>query len=207
MTIDYRLLSNKNAKDNALILTLPAFFEAVFTASEGKDEGQLIGGLVSGLLETTATNDLLISVAIDLNATSTATSTSTASNVIKGCVLFSRLVFTAATADKPGKAINMMLLAPMAVATTAQKQGIGQRLIQFSIQQMKQQGVDCLMTYGDVNFYGKVGFEPVDATLIKPPHSLAYPQSWLGQSLSPQPVTAFVGKTTCVRVLNNALYW
>jgi predicted N-acetyltransferase YhbS len=44
------------------------------------------------------------------------------------------------------------LLAPVAVYNKFQKQGIGQKIIQFALKYLKKQKVDLLITYGDPRY-------------------------------------------------------
>ena len=68
-----------------------------------------------------------------------------------GCIFFTRMEFE--------NQINAFILSPVAVATRYQKLGIGQKLIKFGIYSLKKNNVELLFTYGDPNYYSKVGFK------------------------------------------------
>ena len=161
-------------------------FSRVFSDSEGQDEGKLIGNLVSELI-TTKAQDVFGFVGTDQE------------RVVAG-IFFSRLRF-----EDDG--IKAFILSPVAVDTSYQGKGIGQQLIRLGIQHLKEQGVELVLTYGDPNFYQKVGFEPVSEELVKAPLKLTHPEGWLGQSLTDDEIKAIAGPSRCVEALNKPEYW
>ena len=106
-------LSIYNSSQSQEVINL---FTTVFSNSEGQEEGLLIGKLVSELTGTTDAQDLLGFVA-------------TAQDKIIGCIFFSRLTFDNNT--------NAYILSPVAVHTEHQGQGVGQQLITFGINHLK----------------------------------------------------------------------
>jgi predicted N-acetyltransferase YhbS len=63
------------------------------------------------------------------------------------------------------------------------------------------------MTYEDINFYSKVGFNPISEEIVKAPLKLTYPEGWLGQSLVSNTVGPMVDQPSCVTALNKPHYW
>ena len=161
-------------------------FESVFTASEGQDEGVLIGQLARHLFDTTSQHDLFNYVAEQ-------------NNQIVGAIFLSRLFFDLA--------IDCFILAPVAVHTGYQSKGIGQALIRYGLDQMKQAGVQAVLTYGDPRFYKKIGFQQISDKTVSPPYKLSLPGGWLGQSLNNQPIDKLNGRCACVQALKNQAYW
>lgn len=161
-------------------------FTHVFSDSEGKDEGNSIGKLVSELISNTKPQDLLGFVVLSQSK-------------MVGCILFSRLTL-------PNEAIAF-ILSPVAVDTAHQCKGIGQKLISYGIEHLKRIGVELVFTYGDPNFYSKVGFKHINEECIKAPLKLTYPEGWLGQSLTSNPIEPVSGSTYCVDALNKQEYW
>lgn len=161
-------------------------FTDVFTDSEGREEGELIGDLAFALQDTTDPSDLYGFVARDGEA-------------IVGCIFFSRLTFATP--------INAFILAPVAVATAYQGKGVGKKLIRFGIEQLQNNHVELLLTYGDPDFYAKVGFQPITEDVVKAPLPLTHPEGWLAQSLVGDTITPVKGNTTCVQALNDQRYW
>lgn len=161
-------------------------FSSVFTDSEGEAEGLLIGNLVNKLIAETPENDLHIFVAAD-------------ENQLVGAIIFSRM---------PTKAESeIFILAPVAVRTTYQGKGVGKSLIQYGVKELKERCAKILVTYGDPNFYSKVGFSPIDEKLISPPHKLSQPEGWLAQSLDGSVIDHSYGKSSCASAWNDPAYW
>ncbi|MCG5517084.1 MULTISPECIES: hypothetical protein [unclassified Ectothiorhodospira] len=40
-----------------------------------------------------------------------------------------------------------------------------------------------VLTYGDPNYYSRIGFKPITEALAPAPFTLKQPEGWLGQSL------------------------
>jgi predicted N-acetyltransferase YhbS len=161
-------------------------FIAVFSDSEGETEGRLIGELVRNLIATTDGGDLYGFVAVDGEA-------------IIGTLFFSRLTFR--------EAIEVFLLAPVAVRTDYQGKGTGQALIHHGLRELKSRGVQAAVTYGDPAFYSRVGFEPLSQETIEAPLKLSQPEGWLGQSLTEESLAPIPGRPSCVRAFDDPAYW
>lgn len=116
-----------------------------------------------------------------------------------GCVIFTRLRF-----EHPSL---IYLLAPLAVRTDRQRQGIGRQLIHDGLQELKQRSVATVITYGDPAYYGKAGFQPIPPGTIQPPYPLSQPHGWLGCSLTGEPLPALPGRPSCAEPFRNRLYW
>ena len=161
-------------------------FIKVFTDSEGKDEGSLIGCLVSDLIATTGDLDLIGFVA-------------TSDETIIGSIFFSRLTLSN---DKAA-----FILSPVAIATNKQGKGLGQQLIKFGIEHLKSLGIDLVFTYGDPNFYSKVGFRQITEDIVRAPLKLSYPEGWLAQALNSGTIEVINGSSQCVMALSDQQYW
>jgi putative acetyltransferase len=161
-------------------------FTKTFSDSEGQSEGILIGNLAYDLMTGTDGNDLYGFVA-------------TENEQIIGSIIFSRLAFE--------NGINAFLLAPVAIHTSYQGKGIGQKLINFGLNALKESGVELAFTYGDPGFYSKVGFSPITEKLVKAPLTLRYPEGWLGQSLVSDEIEPITGNSHCVDAIDKPEYW
>ena len=95
----------------------------------------------------------------------------------------------------------------MAVHPDHQNNGIGQTLLRESIAALKDHGVGILITYGDPNYYGKIGFLPVTEQVAPPPFPLSMPIGWIGQSLYGPEIAPLQGSCTCVSALKNPAIW
>ena len=161
-------------------------FTTVFTDSEGKSEGLVIGSLVSELMINTSSEDLYGFITTDLGE-------------IIGSIFFSRITFDSD--------VSAFILSPVAIQTDYQNKGIGQKLINFGINYLKENNVALVFTYGDPNFYSKVGFNIISEKIIKAPLKLTYPEGWLGQSLVSSEIHPIMGNSYCVEALNKAELW
>ena len=162
-------------------------FTKTFSDSEGKSEGELIGSLVSNMMKKTEKENLYIYIAKE-------------DKKIIGCIVFSRISF-----EK--KSINSFLLGPVAVHTDYQGKGVGQKLINWGHNDLRKKGVELVFTYGDINFYSKVGYNIISEKTIKAPLELSYPEGWLAQSLLNKEITPISGDSYCVEAINNPIYW
>jgi putative acetyltransferase len=165
---------------------IKSLFTKVFTDSEGQSEGVLIGKLAGELMAETDDGDLYGFVAVE-------------NGKILACIFFSRLTFESN--------ISAFILSPVAVHTDHQGKGIGQQLIKYGLERLKDEGVELVMTYGNPDFYSKVGFAPVREEAIKAPLRLAQPHGWLGQALTGNSVEPIAGHSSCVKALGKPEYW
>lgn len=161
-------------------------FLRVFSASADEGEGQLIGHLVSDLITTTVPEELIGFVA-------------SSSDGVIGCIFFSRLIISSGEVA--------WILSPVAIDTSEQGKGVGQQLIHYGINHLKSLNVDLVITYGDPQFYSKVGFSSIDESLVKAPFKLSQPEGWLAQRLDGHPIKPMSGASRCVKALSDPQYW
>jgi putative acetyltransferase len=151
------------------------------------DEGAVIGDFVAALLSTTPARDIFVFSALD-------------GDTVQASAIFTRLRFQ-------DDARTAFILSPMAVATDRQGKGLGQKLLHHALQQLRDAGVAVALTYGDINFYGRVGFRQIDETVAKAPLPLSFPEGWLAKSLTEAELTPLKGASTCVEALNDPALW
>ncbi len=161
-------------------------FTKVFSDSEGYSEGLVIGNLVDDLLTSTDENDLYCFVASE-------------NGQIIGSIIFSRMTFE--------NEIFAFLLSPVAIDTSHQRKGIGQKLISFGLNALKENGVELALTYGDPRYYIKTGFNPITEKTVRAPFPLSQPQGWLGQSLGSDEIEPIAGNSQCVEAMNKPEIW
>ena len=161
-------------------------FIKTFSDSEGPSEGELIGRLVKDMMAGTDANDLYCFIA-------------TENEQIIGGVFFTKMIFESG--------INAFILSPMATLTDHQGKGVGQKLINFGLKTLKEDGVELAITYGDPNFYSKVGFGVITEEVVPSPLKLSYPEGWLAQSLVGGKIEPITGKSHCVAALNKPEIW
>jgi len=162
-------------------------FTETFSASEGPEEGALIGNLARHLMADTPKQDLHVCTAWE-------------SGVLVAGIIFSRLTYD-------GDLRNVFVLGPVAVTTSRQRLGIGQKLITYGLDVLRKQGVDVALTYGDPGFYRRAGFEAISEADVPAPFPLQHPQGWLGQSLTQSALRPFTGPACCVAAFRNPAFW
>jgi putative acetyltransferase len=161
-------------------------FIKTFSDSEGQTQGQMIGCLARDFMSSTNESDRYCFVARE-------------DEHIVGSIFFSRITFECG--------LKSFILAPVAVQTECQGKGIGQRLIKFGLDTLLKDGVELAITYGDPNFYSKVGFQSVTEAVVPAPNKLQHPEGWLAQSLKGEKIQPIKGKSSCVEALNKPEYW
>ena len=161
-------------------------FRSCFTSSEGAEEGVAIAALAEGLASSIDEESVVCFAAFE-------------SEAIVGAIFFTRLVFEAP--------LQVCMLSPVAVQTSRQGQGIGTKLIAFGLNGMKARGAQVAVTYGDPDFYGKVGFLPLSEDRLKAPMQLSMPIGWLGQSLTEAPIPTLSDRPACIGAFNDPKYW
>ena len=167
-------------------LDIEVLFDSVFAKSESEQEGALIRNLAKEMMASTDSRDLYGFVADD-------------DGKIVGAIFFSRLTFQ--------NNLDVFILAPVAVHTDHQGLGIGRALIMHGLREIEKRGIRFVITYGDPAFYSKVGFHHISQNAIEAPHSLSQPEGWLGQSLTEEQIETIHGHCTCVKALDNPVYW
>jgi len=164
-----------------------ALFTNTFSDSEGAEEGALIGALARRLIAETPADDLRVVTAWNDGA-------------LVGGIFFTRLTYA-------GDPRTVFMMAPVAVATAHQGQGLGQRLIAHGLETLRHEGVDIAVTYGDPAFYGRVGFAAVTEADLPAPQPLNQPQGWIAQSLTDAPLTPLHGPAHCVAAFDDPALW
>lgn len=164
-----------------------AMFYDTFTTSEGDEAGTLIKALVTDMLTSLASDDIHVFSAIE-------------NGELLASIIFTRMTYADDTR-------SVFILAPVAVATAHQGKGLGQRLINHALQALLDGGVDVALTYGDINFYSKVGFAHITKADAQPPLPLQYPEGWLGQTLTKRPFFPLKGPSKCVVPLDDPRHW
>lgn len=178
--MNFRILDN-NSKDEVVSL-----FTSVFSSSEGEQEGRLIGSLASALAARIDNQEVICIGAYEDGSAI-------------GAMFCTRLRF-----DEP---IEAYMLAPVAVSAAHQGRGIGQALIRFALDELKNRSATLAVTYGDPAFYSKVGFQALSEDLIQAPLPLSMPEGWLGQPLSGEAIPILKSRPACVQEFDNPDYW
>lgn len=137
---------------------IEVFFRA-FCDSEGETEGKAIKELVTQLFKFTKSNQAQCYFSRN------------SKGEVSGAVFFTPLRYE--------NNEEVWMLSPMAVQTVEQGHGVGQRLIKYALDELANQGIKSVCTYGDPAFYGKLGFEGVTTDRLPAPFPLSQPEGWL----------------------------
>lgn len=162
-------------------------FTNTFPYEECPKEGSLLGKLAKDLLESSDKQDVMVFV-------------SQHQNVVIGCVIFTRLSYTP-------KHTPIWLLSLVAVKPKARSKGIGKSLVSYAHHVLQQEGVQVVVVYGDIQFFGKIGYKHITAETIQTPLPVACPRYWLAKSLINRTIEPIPGKTYCVAAMNDTRYW
>jgi predicted N-acetyltransferase YhbS len=166
---------------------IAALFQRTFGASEGPEEGKVIGALVTELMAAAPADAPLVFTAHEGAG-------------LLGGIMFTRLVY-----DQDPR--RVFLLSPVAVAPEAQQKGVGQALIRHGLEQLRADGADLVITYGDPNYYARVGFQQIPETVAPAPQRLSMPQGWQLCSLSGQEVEPLKGNSRCAPAFDDPALW
>jgi predicted N-acetyltransferase YhbS len=178
--MEFRSIGREQARE------VTELFSSCFTSSEGAEEGDAIASLAHELAITIDDDSVFCFAAIE-------------SQTIVGAIFFTKLAFKSPA--------QVYMLSPVGVLTPQQGQGIGTKLIEFGLCGMQAHGAQVAVTYGDPDFYSKVGFFPLPADCLQAPMQLSMPSGWLGLSLTKSPIPTLSDRPTCVGAFNDPKYW
>lgn len=162
-------------------------FQTTFTQSDGLQEGQLIAELVKQFLQSTPKEDLRIYF-LEENE-----------QLVAGAC-FTRFWFE-------NNSTKAFLMAPVVVLPPFQRKGLGQKLIHTAHEVLRLGGVQLCISYGDINFYSKVGYKVISEVVIPAPLKLSYPHGWIAYSLEGKDIPTIQGQTYCVQEIRDPRYW
>lgn len=101
--------------------------------------------------------------------------------------------------------LTPFILAPLGVSPCSQKTGVGSRLIEYGLAELKTRGVDIVFVLGDPAYYSRSGFHVYHK--INPPHSIPYPEAWQVIELKPDVLENVTGQLSCVPELMSKDLW
>ena len=160
--------------------------ECVYREAFGEAEGPVVARLAAELLNGIENEQSIAFVAEN-------------NDHIVGAVIFSPLRISGRDSRQS------MILAPLAVATTSQRQGVGRALVQHGLDRLKMQAIDFVFVYGDPKYYSRFGF--TSKHQVAAPYKLKYPQAWMALDLAENGHGCVEGSAVCVPALMNANHW
>jgi putative acetyltransferase len=119
------------------------------------------------------------------------------------------ILFTSACLTKTQSAIQIAILAPLAVVPDAQKQGIGGKLIERGLQLLSESGVDLVFVLGHPEYYPRHGFKPAGRLGFEAPYPIPdeHADAWMVQPLRPDVIGSVSGTVVCADALDKPEYW
>jgi putative acetyltransferase len=105
-----------------------------------------------------------------------------------GHILFSRL-----KVEIEGRAVRSAALAPMAVRPDRQRQGIGSRLVQDGLAELRPIGCEAVIVLGHPGYYPRFGFSAALAEKLDAPFR---GEAFMGLELTPGVLGGYAGSVT-----------
>lgn len=169
---------------------LPAVYDLLHAAF-GPEQGPEIAELVSEMLDDPSARPLLSLAALQ-------------DARLVGYILFTHTRIAGAERD-----VGASILAPMAVHPDYQSRGIGGRLIQAGLQQLRAAGVELVFVLGHPGYYPRYGFDPAGERGFEAPHPIPreHAAAWMVQELQPGVIGAVSGRVVCADTLNDPKHW
>ena len=157
----------------------------------GAKEGGEIAHLISELLADSSARPLLSLVA-------------TVDGVVVGHILF-----TNAHLDNSARSVAVAILAPLSVHPEFQNLGIGGRLIEEGLRQLKSAGVKLVFVLGHPGYYPRYGFSPAGALGFEAPYPIApeNADAWMIQELHRGVIGQLSGTVKCAEALDDPALW
>ena len=119
------------------------------------------------------------------------------------------ILFTAATLAETRQQMAAMILAPLAVVPSHQKQGVGAALMVRGLELLDVSGVELVFVLGHTGYYSRFGFASAGRLGFAPPHPVPekYADAWMVRALRPGLIGAVNGTVICAEALNKREYW
>lgn len=157
----------------------------------GKEKGPEIAELVSDILTDKTSLPNLSLVAVE-------------KGVIVGHILYSKVSLKGAA-----HGLSCQILAPLAVLPSVQGKGVGQRLIEAGLNELKKGGAQLVFVLGHPGYYPRCGFIPAGELGFQAPYHIPeeHAGAWMVQELSPGNIGRMKGQVQCCHALNKPEHW
>jgi len=157
----------------------------------GNEKGPVISKLVQDLLDDITAMPILSLVAVENGK------------------LIGHILYTKATITKTELPISAQILAPLAILPDEQKKGIGEKLINEGLNQLKESGTELVFVLGHPAYYPRCGFFPAGEKGFDAPYPIPeeHAAAWMVQELNGCALEKATGKVQCSKVLNEPQHW
>ena len=155
-----------------------------------------------GVAEGDAIAELVTQLDQDQTATPSTSLVADIDSIIVGHVLFSAVHI-------PLHTVHAQILAPLGIAPTHQRQGIGSQLVRAGLAQMRATGCELVFVYGNPVYYNRFGFAPATPLRLMAPYHIpdAYADAWMVQALGDGLLGHIHGTIRCADTLHQPHYW
>jgi putative acetyltransferase len=118
------------------------------------------------------------------------------------------ILFTKATLTNHPE-VAVQFLAPLAVTTKFQRQGIGGALIKRSLELLTKANVDLIVLLGHPTYYPKFGFEPASKLGFEPTYPIPAESddAWMVLALTHNIIGRVSGRVICCDAMNKLEIW
>ena len=157
----------------------------------GKEKGFVIAKLVNDLLDDKTAMPILSLVAIEDDR------------------IVGHILYTKASITKTELSVSAQILAPLAILPGEQKKGIGEKLINEGLKQLKESGTELVFVLGHPTYYPRCGFSPAGEQGFDAPYPIPeeHAAAWMVQELNGNVLGNATGKVQCSKVLNEPQHW
>lgn len=155
-----------------------------------------------GIAEGDAIAELVTQLDQDQTATPSTSLVAEYDGIVVGHVLFSAIQI-------PPNNVHAQILAPLGIAPTHQRQGIGSQLVRAGLVQMCATGCELVFVYGNPVYYNRFGFAPATPHGLIAPYPIpdAYADAWMVQALGDGLLGHIHGTIRCADTLHQPHYW
>ncbi|MCP4471056.1 MAG: N-acetyltransferase [Gammaproteobacteria bacterium] len=168
-----------------------AAIDGIHRSAFGPGQGEEIVELVNNLFDDETARPLLSLVAE------------------MGGKLAGHVLFTAVRIQPEDQEVSARILAPLAVSSDFQGEGVGGLLIREGLKQLAESGVDLVFVLGHPGYYPKFGFQTAGLLGLQAPHSIPseHAEAWMVQGLKAGVIGRIEGTVQCSQVLNQPRHW
>ena len=158
----------------------------------GKKEGHEVAGLVDGLFKDSTAMPLLSLIAVSKNQT------------------IGHILFTQSKVVGSIKPVSSVILAPLAVIPSRQRQSVGSQLIEQGLKQLSESGIELVFVLGHPEYYPRHGFKAAGALGFEAPYPIPekHAGAWMVKALVVGSIeSAGNGRVLCAAAMDKPEYW
>ena len=120
------------------------------------------------------------------------------------------ILFTQSKVVGSIKQVSSVILAPLAVIPSRQRQSIGSRLIKQGLKQLSESSIELVFVLGHPEYYPRYGFRPAGALGFEAPYPIPEKNAdaWMVRELVAGAIdSAGNGRVLCATAMDKPEYW